>query len=66
MATSHMGVSCHEGTPKSSTFIGCSIFPAQALLQGAQSGELWSLLQRHAAQKAQSELLEAGIRCVVR
>ncbi|CAL1143315.1 unnamed protein product [Cladocopium goreaui] len=32
----------------------------EALLQGAQSGELWSLLQRHAAQKAQSELLEAG------
>eukprot|EP00435_Cladocopium_sp_Y103_P006138 s4257_g1.t7 len=32
----------------------------EALLQGAQSGELWSLLQRHAAQKAQSELLEAS------
>ena len=31
----------------------------QALSEGAASGELWTLLQRHAASKAQEEVLEA-------
>jgi len=36
-----------------------TVTPSQALLQGAQSGELWTLLQGHASQRAaQSELLK--------
>eukprot|EP00913_Durusdinium_trenchii_P000099 g88.t1 len=32
----------------------------EALSEGAASGELWNLLQRHAASKAQDEILEAS------